>query len=177
MLRLSNIMQLLRAEQFSHLVDRILANGRCRSRAVRRMLREAVVAEAAATGLALQRVLELTYGPTAEADELVHRLLRSQASDACGEADGTPMARARGVAASAWCCRIEDWRHPPSRIDSASQLVSEAIERASVDESGVAKIRVGFARKPDAGVTHGRSRSGKWGSRRVPAITSPRRNC
>jgi len=131
MLRVSNIMQLLRAEQFSLVVDRILSNGRCRSRAVRQMLREASFAETAATGLALQRVLELTYGPTAEADDLVHRLLRSQAADglfghATGDIDGSRLAGAavalRGL--TAWLQQPRLNRQPPSC------MAKEAIERA-----------------------------------------------
>jgi len=90
MLRVSQIMQLLRAEQFSLLVDRVLANGRCRSKLVRQALRQGETVEVAAMGLALQRMLELTYGPTAEGDELVHRLLRlhSTADDSCRGDEG-----------------------------------------------------------------------------------------
>ena len=69
------------AESYRRLAERILANGRCHSRAARERLCGPDAAAPAALGLALQRLAELTYGQEPLGDALARRLRGMQQSD------------------------------------------------------------------------------------------------
>lgn len=62
----------------TQLIERILANGRCRSALARRMLARPGAVEPAALGLAIQRICEMTYRPAPNSALLVSRLLELQ---------------------------------------------------------------------------------------------------
>lgn len=75
------IVRLIEAQEYRHLIDRILANGRCRSAAARRVLMRPECAAVAALGLALQRLCEITYRPTPAAQMLAQQLIALQRDD------------------------------------------------------------------------------------------------
>ena len=75
------IVRLIEAREYRQLIDRILANGRCRSPLAKRTLMQAEAAEVAAIGLAIQRICEITYRPAPQAAALVERLLQLQRED------------------------------------------------------------------------------------------------
>ena len=85
MLSLRHIERMVESKAYPRLVQRILANGRCESpRAIERLLEPRAVSPAA-LGLALQRVMELAYGPLPLADQLTRMLLALTTSN--GEGD------------------------------------------------------------------------------------------
>ena len=75
------IVRLIEAREYRQLIDRILANGRCRSPLAKRTLMRPEAAEVAAIGLAIQRICEITYRPAPQAAALVERLLQLQRED------------------------------------------------------------------------------------------------
>lgn len=75
------IVRLLETKEFRQLIERILANGRCRSVLARRVLARPEAAEVAALGLAIQRLCEITYRPAPQTAALVSRLLQHQRPD------------------------------------------------------------------------------------------------
>lgn len=81
MLSETQIVRLLEAEDYRHLVERILCNGRCRSVVARRTLTRPQTARLAALGLGLQRLCELAYRARKCADGLADRLLAAQRLD------------------------------------------------------------------------------------------------
>ncbi len=81
MISLHHIEQLLRAESYDRLIDRVLANGRSVAGTLAARLHEPDASAPAACGLALQRCSELSYGPTANAGDLASRLLAQQDDD------------------------------------------------------------------------------------------------
>src|SRR5690606_19629896 len=81
MLSQRQIMRLVDAEEYKVLVERILANGRCPSGMTRQLLTRPEVAAPAGIGLTLQRLTELTYGPSPVANHLARRLLAMQRRD------------------------------------------------------------------------------------------------
>jgi len=66
---------------WERVIERILDNGRCHCPAVRRALISSPAVQLVATGLALQRCCELTYGPTPMGRDLVARLADSLNSE------------------------------------------------------------------------------------------------
>ena len=60
MISQNQIERMIEAREYRQLVVRILGNGRCRSRLAEQLLKRSDVAQAAALGLALQRLGELT---------------------------------------------------------------------------------------------------------------------
>ena len=85
MLSLRHIERMVESKAYPRLVQRILANGRCESpRAIERLLEPRAVSPAA-LGLALQRILELAYGPLPLAGQLIRMLLALITSN--GEGD------------------------------------------------------------------------------------------
>jgi len=80
MLSIRQIEKLIEAASHRRLVQRILANGRCQEPAIIDRLVEPGAAAPAALGLALQRLLELSWGPTAALAGTVRRLLSCQDS-------------------------------------------------------------------------------------------------
>jgi hypothetical protein len=106
MISTAQIQRMVQTGAFSRLVERILANGRCQSDPARRRLAEPSAAAAAGIGLALQRLCELTYGPSEAAAGLAERLLGLQGPD--GLFGSGPDA---SIAASAVALRgLLDWR-------------------------------------------------------------------
>lgn len=78
MLSLRHIERMVESKAYPRLIQRILANGRCdRPSAIQRLLDPGAVSPAA-LGFALQRVLELAYGPVPLADHLIRMLLALQ---------------------------------------------------------------------------------------------------
>jgi hypothetical protein len=65
----------------AQLIDRILANGRCRSTLARQTLTRSNALEVAALGLAIQRICEITYRPAPQSAALMARLLQLQRDD------------------------------------------------------------------------------------------------
>ena len=92
------IQRMVETGAWGRLVQRILANGRCRSAAARQRLSEPGPAMVAGLGLALQRLCELTYGPTDIADRLACRLLRLQRPDGLFGGRESPSLAASAVA-------------------------------------------------------------------------------
>jgi hypothetical protein len=106
MLTLSQIERLLDAGHYGVLLDRVLANGRCHERELRQALRCPGVLAAAALGMALQRVCELSYGPSPLAARLADRLLDLQQVDGgFGPDRDTPAAARDAILASAIALR------------------------------------------------------------------------
>ena len=81
MISQNQIARLVELEEYPQLVNRILANGRCRSSLARRVLSQPECAAPAATGLALQRAVELTYAPAALSAKLARKLVVMQRRD------------------------------------------------------------------------------------------------
>src|SRR6185503_21328493 len=81
MINQNQIVRLLEQNACRPLIERVLENGRCSSEMTRRLLLQAGVAMPVALGLGLQRAVELTYAPTAEAAVIVRRLIAIQAAD------------------------------------------------------------------------------------------------
>ena len=81
MLSLFQIQRMINQRQFPQLVSRILANGRCEDRRIIERLLQPQNVMCAGLALSLQRVVELTYRPTAVAEALACRLLDQQRGD------------------------------------------------------------------------------------------------
>jgi hypothetical protein len=81
MLSLQQIQRMMNQRQFRQLIGRILANGRCDDRRITQRLLQPHNVIPAGLALALQRVVELTYRPTAVAEALACRLLDQQRGD------------------------------------------------------------------------------------------------
>jgi hypothetical protein len=130
------IQRMIETGAWGRLVQRVLANGRCRSAAARRRLSEPGPAMAAGIGLALQRLCELTYGPSDMADGLAGRLLRLQRPDGLFGGRVAP-----SVAASAVALRgLLIWGEQRGRSAGTDHLLDSAIER------GIASIAAALSR-------------------------------
>jgi hypothetical protein len=131
------IQRMIEIGAWDRLVQRILANGRCRSAAARRRLSEPGSAMVAGIGLALQRLCELTYGPSEIAGGVARRLLRLQRPD--GLFEGGP---SLSIAASAIAIRgLLDWGEQCGRRAAGRHLRLEgAIER------GIAALAAALSR-------------------------------
>lgn len=81
MINLQQMQRQLDSRAFSRVIGRILANGRCHTATVRQRLVDSPAEEAVATGLALQRCCELTYGRSAMGEALAERLEAMQEAD------------------------------------------------------------------------------------------------
>ena len=105
MLSLLQIQRMVNQRLFRQLVQRILANGRCDDRRITQRLLQPHNVIPTGLALSLQRVVELTYRPTAVAEALACRLLDQQRGDglfgpepdrgdfhACGSAPGDELA-------------------------------------------------------------------------------------
>ncbi|MFN0010573.1 MAG: hypothetical protein ACKVS8_02900 [Phycisphaerales bacterium] len=112
MLNIRKIERLADTGQWEALIDALAANGRPLPLSVRLRLSEAPSATVAALGLALQRMTELTYAPTAEALEAAARLcdqihLAARAASSnrpCGSAVAVAMAGLGDLARQANDC-------------------------------------------------------------------------
>lgn len=101
---------------FERVIERILNNGRCHCPAVRRALFGSTAVRAVATGLALQRCCELTYGPTAMGRDLADRLATMMDDEGLFGGD---------IAATAVAVRaLLDW------VDASGEGVSDVAQRA-----------------------------------------------
>jgi hypothetical protein len=98
MLSVHRIDRHFRGRQFEPLLAAIEANGLELPLPLRARLLQTPVA---AVALGLMRLLELTYGPTSLAREMIDALLHFQRSD--GSFEGDPLATAAAVAALARC--------------------------------------------------------------------------
>lgn len=98
MISIPKIIRLVAAGQDERLLDEVVRNGRSMPLAVRMRLSEPGVLPAAAAGLALQRVCELTYRPTEASIALMRRVLDRQqlgaAEGSFGSVAGTAIALA-----------------------------------------------------------------------------------
>lgn len=83
MLQVTKLLRLVGNERHGQVIEEILRNGRPLPVAVRSRLAEPASARLASLGLAMQRVVELTYMPTAEAAHLA-----AAAVDAWNEREG-----------------------------------------------------------------------------------------
>ena len=81
MININQIERLIDQNEFVRLVERVLQNGRCSEPAIRSRLAQPGVAPITGRALALQRTLELSFGPTRTSSILVRSLVRSQTSD------------------------------------------------------------------------------------------------
>jgi hypothetical protein len=113
------------------LIGRILSNGRCEDVAIRGLLQSPRSARRVGLALALQRLLELAYGRTTQADGLARRLARLElaASPTRQQPEGERVAdlAATSVVANA----LLDWLElaPSRRVELTSQLVDRATRR------------------------------------------------
>ena len=125
----NQIERMVAANAYGRLVGRILANGRCRSVEARTHLAQPPSAPAAALGLAVQRLCELTYGPSEMTARLVKRLLLLQQPDGRFGETASPTAAATAVALRgllAWRDQLEQAHHV------LSPALAAAIERGLV---------------------------------------------
>ncbi|QOJ17519.1 MAG: hypothetical protein HRU76_07975 [Phycisphaeraceae bacterium] len=81
MLSIPQIRHLVDARAYERLIDRVLTSGRSGNLSVRLRLGAPQAQPPAALGLALQRVVELTYGPTPLAADLATRIIHLQRAD------------------------------------------------------------------------------------------------
>jgi len=129
MISTAQIQRMVQTGAFSRLVERILANGRCQSGPARRRLAEPSSAAAAGIGLALQRLCELTYGPSEAAAGLAERLLGLQRRDGLFGAGADA-----SVAASAVALRgLLDWRQQRKDAGSAPDHRLEGAIRRGIE--------------------------------------------
>jgi hypothetical protein len=136
------IQRMIQTGAWTRLVERILANGRCRSLPARRRLSEDDSAAVAGLGLALQRLCEITYGPSGQSAGLAERLVRLQREDGLFAAGPTSSPAATAVAIAA----LLAWREQRS---AAGIGPDHALDRA---------IAVGLAALADALKRPGRKR-------------------
>jgi hypothetical protein len=127
----SQIERMVAAGAYGRLVGRILSNGRCRSVEARSRLAQPPAAAAAGLGLALQRLCELTYGPSAMTARLVKRLLLLQHADGLFGADAATSPAATAVAIRG----LLAWR---DQLEEAGHIVDPALQRAI--ERGLAAL-------------------------------------
>lgn len=133
MLSLRHIERMVESKAYSRLIQRILANGYCdRPSAIQRLLEPRAVSPAA-LGFALQRVLELSYGPLELADHLVGMLLLLQSHDEKGDYEKlviiSPMSARAVVLRSLLKWQMQVGLQPKSDQASLIAQVSLAIER------------------------------------------------
>jgi hypothetical protein len=141
------IERLVELQEYRQLVERILTNGRCRSRAALALLKRADVAAPAAIGLALQRLAEITYGPSDLANDLARRLIAMQRRDGMYGGGPNPSSESL-IAATATALRglLSCVSQQSSTNVAAQQPILQAID------SGVAALAKQF--KCDAKVQH-----------------------
>ncbi|MHC5114108.1 MAG: hypothetical protein ACYTGP_06740 [Planctomycetota bacterium] len=101
MMSLRQIEQLIERKSYRRLLDRLLDNGRCVRQHVRRRLHEPPYLVGTALGLALQRVCELSYGPSEIGARLAEevRLRLGMAVEALTSANASPDALASAAVA------------------------------------------------------------------------------
>jgi hypothetical protein len=119
MLTTDQIVRLVDARAYAPLLQRVFGNGRCPCRAMLLRLSENGRAPAAALGLGLQRMVELTYRPGDEALPVTARLLGMQAASGLfGGEDGGAV----GVTAAALRGLLEWLDHSRADDDAAASL-------------------------------------------------------
>lgn len=130
MLSTHQISSLVRFEEFPRLVDRVLANGRCPNPVVRRQMSLSEVAAPAGLGLGLQRLAELSYGPTMLGQHLVDRLISLQRKDGNFGSGAEPsvdsMLAATGTALAGLLRWMRQCREAGTKVDAT---VGNAIQR------------------------------------------------
>jgi len=129
MISTAQIQRMVQTGAFSRLVGRILANGRCESGPARRRLAEPLSAAPAGIGLALQRLCELTYGPSETAASLAERLLRLQRPDGLFGAGADASVAAAAVALRG----LLDWRQQREDAGAAPDDRLEGAIRRGID--------------------------------------------
>ncbi len=108
MMNAGRIDRLVRADRIEQLLEEVLSNGRRLPLAARAVLHEAGSLEMASVGLALQRLVELTYTPRAVSVSLAERLaagLEDFEQDSSGEIEDEG---ARLVARAIATCALDD---------------------------------------------------------------------
>lgn len=132
MLSPNQIDRLIAAEHYSHLIRRILDNGRCCGPATERLLTHPEARPICGLGLALQRLAELAYCRSACADRVAARLLALQSHDGLF---GLSLRRnlVVSIASTAVAIRgLECWRDlQPLSNTALDRAVSRAIERGA----------------------------------------------
>jgi hypothetical protein len=114
MMNASRIDRLVRGDRLEQLLEEVLSNGRRLPLAARAVLHEPRALELASIGLALQRLVELTYTPQAGAVALAERLATglhaAAAIDAAAERDSSSGLVAGGalVARAIATCALDD---------------------------------------------------------------------
>jgi len=131
MISQNQIARLLECQEHRHLVDRVLSNGRCRSNAARRALSREGALASAALGLGLQRLVELTYRPSAIADRVCAQLIAMQRPDGLftnSNIQHESLLSASAVAVRALTMWIDLQRHAGRGVTAgASDAVSRGI--------------------------------------------------
>jgi len=148
MLSIAHIARMSESDDWERLIDHILSNGRGDHLAIRLRLSQPHSAVTAAVALALQRIVELAYGPAPAAERLARRLVSMQQVDGrfrSGEAandlalttrphspegDGaTPSPSGHGAAAAAIRALIEHSRRREESGAPADPVIATAIDR------------------------------------------------
>jgi hypothetical protein len=109
------------------LVERVLANGRCRSQAARLRLQGPLAAAPAGLGLALQRLCELTYSAGDAETAVARRLLCLQGGDGLFGAGPEPHLGATAVAVGALLAYRRLAGGPGAAVDAAIDQALEAV--------------------------------------------------
>lgn len=157
MIHAARIDRLVRAERFEQLLDEVLANGRALPMQARAMLTQPGADRLAAMGLALQRVVELSYLPTPSTINLAQRLLSELApmglaggsggtggtADSMAAAVNEADSGARTAATRADACghRIAGLIALVGLEDVVHQAQSCGVELPPGMEAGVARVR------------------------------------
>jgi hypothetical protein len=105
MLSLIQIERMIHAGAYDRLIRRVLGNGRCTSRRVVDVLTHPDTSASVALGFAVQRMCELTYGPSEPVEKQAKRLLARRREDGLFGSDGGPILAASAVAVRA----LEAW--------------------------------------------------------------------
>ncbi len=108
MMNASRIDRLVRADRLEQLLEEVLSNGRRLPLAARAVLHDGPALEMAAIGLALQRLVELTYTPQALSVSLAERLAALLGEDQNDEPVNAAAGGARLVARAIATCAIDD---------------------------------------------------------------------
>jgi hypothetical protein len=135
MLSIAHIARMSESDDWERLIDHILSNGRGDHLAIRLRLSQPHSAGTAATALALQRIVELAYGPAPAAERLARRLVSMQQPD--GRFRGMPAAHDLALT-TCLHSRDRDGATPaPSGHGAAAAAIRALIEHARRrDESG-----------------------------------------
>jgi hypothetical protein len=141
MLTSNRIDRLVATGDFDRLLAHVLGNGRATPLAVRLRLSEASTLPAAALGLALQRLVELTFVPGEETELLVASLLDRQADDGSFGSTAATAVAVAGLQSFLDQLRPMRWyldsRRP--RLESLIRRVETAIPAALITLDSVAE--------------------------------------